>query len=176
MKKAYLRRFKKTRLGLFGALALSTLASGCSSDGDNGPTSPEAEEFVLARAVVSVNGDAVNGQTLPLGHGEGGSTRFEAEMTSNGQQEPQATVWMEYDRPRRHGHRRHDGRVKLYDDGTHGDRVAGDGLFCLEDFQGDYGCHSANAGTGEYHYEFYGTHHDGQESNHMTVTVTIIDD
>ena len=173
MKQNTVIRCEGTWMAFTGALALAMLVVGCSSDSDSGPTSPEAPEFEVARAIVSVNGDTVNGQTLPQGHGEGGSTRFEAEMMSNGMREPQATVWMEYDRPRGMGHMRHTGRVQLYDDGTHGDRVAGDGIYCLEDFEGEFGCHAANAETGEYHYEFYGTHHDGHESNHMTVTVTI---
>ena len=84
-------------------------------------------------------------------------------------------MWLEFERPRGMGMGHHTGRIPLYDDGTHGDRVAGDGLYCFEDFVGDYGCHSDDANSGEYHYEFYGVHHDGHESNHMTVSVTITD-
>lgn len=164
-------------VGLLALLAISVAGIGCSSsEGDSGPTAPESQEFVLKSAVVSVNGDVVNGQTLPRGHGEGGSTRFEAEMMSNGLREPGATVWMQYDRPMGMNMMRHAGRLQLYDDGTHGDRVAGDGLYCFEDFEGEYGCHSAQAKMGEYHYEFHGEHDDGHESNHMTVTVRITDD
>ena len=163
-------------LGLFGVLLIVVLAVGCSGDGDSGPTAPENQEIVLSTASISVNGSVVNGQTLPQGHGEGGSTRFEAEMMSNGLPSTGATVWMQYDRPMGMGMMRHTGRVELYDDGTHGDRVAGDGLYCLEDFEGEYGCHSKRAEMGEYHYEFYGEHDDGHESNHMTVTVRISDD
>lgn len=162
-------------LGLLGALLLSALALGCSGDGDSGPTAPENQEIVLSAAAVSVNGAVVNGQTLPQGHGEGGSTRFEAEVMVNGLPDSRAMVWMQYDRPMGMGMMRHTGRIGLYDDGTHGDRVAGDGLYCLEDFQGEYGCHSKSAEMGEYHYEFYGTHDNGHESNHMTVVVNIVD-
>ena len=162
--------------GLLGVALLSVVALGCSGDGDSGPTAPESQEFVLTSATISVQGDVVNGQTLPQGHGEGGSTRFEAEVMSNGMREPGATVWMQYDRPMGMNMMRHTGRLQLYDDGTNGDRVAGDGLYCFEDFEGEYGCHSAEAKMGEYHYEFYGEHNDGHESNHMTVTVTITDD
>jgi len=167
------RYSRRVVLGLLGGLLVSVSTLGCSGSGDSGPTAPESQEFVLSRAVVSVNGDAVNGQTLPQGFGEGGSTRFEAEMMSNGSREPGATVWMQYDRPMGMGMMRHTGRIQLHDDGTHGDRVAGDGLYCLEDFEGRYGCHSASAEMGEYHYEFYGFHDDGHESNHMTVRVNI---
>ena len=157
-------------------LLLAVVTVGCSGGGgDTGPTAPESQEFVLSNAVVSVNGDAVNGQTLPQGHGDGGSTRFEAEMMSDGSREPDATVWMQYDRPMGMNMMRHTGRIEMYDDGTHGDRVAGDALYGFEDFAGEYGCHSASANMGEYRYEFYGFHDDGHESNHMTVTVNITD-
>lgn len=165
----------RATLGFSGVLLLSVLPLGCSGDGDSGPTAPENQVFLLSTAAVSVNGTVVNGQTLPQGHGEGGSARFEARVMSNGMPDPRATVWMQYSRPMGMGMMHHTGRTELYDDGTHGDRVAGDGLYCLEDFQGEYGCHSSNSAVGEYHYEFHGVHHDGHESNHMTVTVRITD-
>lgn len=165
-----------SNIGLIAVLVLSFLAPGCSDgNGDSGPTVPQSRELVLSNAVVSVNGDAVNGQTFPQGHGAGGSTRFEAEMMSNGSREPSATVWMQYDRPMGMNMMRHTGRLELYDDGTHGDHVAGDGLYCFEDSEGDYGCHAARAKAGEYLYEFYGFDDDGHESNHMTVRVNITD-
>lgn len=167
---------RESIVGLLMVLVLAGVNSGCSSgDGDTGPTAPENQEFVLSNAVVSVDGESVNGQTLPLGHGDGGSTRFEAEMMSNGSREPDATVWMQYDRPKGMNMMRHRGRIQLHDDGTNCDRVAGDGLYCFEDFEGEYGCHSARANMGEYHFEFYAFHEDGHESNHMTITVKITD-
>jgi hypothetical protein len=70
----------------------------------------------------------------------------------------------------------HQGRFQLYDDGTHGDHVPGDGLYCFEDFAAEYGCHGPKAQPGEYHYEFWGEHQqDGHHSNRHRVTVTLSD-
>jgi len=65
------------------------------------------------------------------------------------------------------------GYMYLYDDGTHGDPTPGDGIYCYEDTQGQYGFHMANSPMGQYHYEFFGIDHDDHHSNHMQVQVTI---
>ena len=149
----------------------------CSSSRDDGnPTSPVDPDLMMTSADILVSGQSVAGGAFSQGHGEGSSTRFEAELMSNGRPAPGQRVWLEFDRPMMGGNgmMRHTDRVQLYDDGTHGDRVPGDGIYCLEDFAGDYGCHRTDAEPGEYHYEFYGVHAtDGHESNHLQVTVTI---
>jgi len=150
----------------------ASLSSGCNGNRTS-PTEPGSAGFSLISAQVVVGGRAVGGQTLPQGHGTGESTRFEAEVTVAGSQASGATVWMQFDRPRGMGMSHHQGRVELYDDGTHGDHVAGDGLYCLEDSIGEYGCGGVDAGPGEYHYEFFGQNRTGHETNHMLVTVTI---
>jgi len=153
--------------------ALSMVACSSGSD-DDSPTSPGNSDLIMTSADILVSGQSVAGGTFSQGHGEGSSTRFEAELMSEGQMAPGQMVWLEFDRPMGMGMMRHADRVQMYDDGTHGDRVAGDGIYCLEDFAGDYGCHRADAEPGEYHYEFYGVHAtDGHETNHMNVTVTI---
>jgi len=158
------------------ALVLLSLVA-CSSGSDDGsPTDPANPDVVMTSADILVSGQSVAGGTFSQGHGEGSSTRFEAELMTNGQPAPGQMVWLEFDRPMGHSMMRHTDRVQMYDDGTHGDRVAGDGIYCLEDFAGDYGCHRADAEPGEYHYEFFGVHAtDGHETNHMNVTVTITD-
>ena len=158
--------------------ALLVLSLGaCSSGSDSSsPTDPPNSELTLTSADVLVSGQSVAGQTFSQGHGEGSSTRFEAELMLNGQMAPGQMAWLEFDRPMGMGNgmMRHTDRVQMFDDGTHGDRVAGDGIYCLEDFKGDYGCHRADAEPGEYMYEFYGMHAtDGHETNHMQVKVTI---
>jgi hypothetical protein len=159
------------------APVLLLLFVACSSGSDNGgPTSPGNSELTLTNADVIVSGQSVAGGTFPQGHGEGSSTRFEAELMSDGQMAPGQMVWLEFDMPMGMGMMRHSDRVEIYDDGTHGDRIAGDGIYCLEDLAGNYGCHRADAEPGEYHYEFYGVHAtEGHETNHMQVTVTITD-
>jgi len=53
--------------------------------------------------------------------------------------------------------------------------VPGDGLYCLEDFDGQFGFHHHGAPHGDYHYDFWGEHHDGSRSNHRQVTVHVLD-
>jgi hypothetical protein len=157
-------------VALFGTVVL--LSSGCNGSSVT-PTEPATAELSITSAQVLVGSSVVNGQTLPQGHGEGESTRFEAQLMANGARATGATVWMQFDRPRGMGMAHHVGRIPLYDDGTHGDRVAGDGLYCYQDDVGEYGCHGGDAEPGEYHYEFFGEHPDGHETNHMLVTVAI---
>ncbi len=166
--------FRTSMLTIVTAALLVLTLGACSSGSDSSsPTDPANAELTMTSADVLVSGQSVAGQTFSQGHGEGSSTRFEAELMLNGQMAPGQMAWLEFDRPMGMGMMHHTGRVQLHDDGTHGDRVAGDGIYCLEDFKGDYGCHRADAEPGEYNYEFYGEHQDGHESNHMTVKVTI---
>jgi hypothetical protein len=72
-----------------------------------------------------------------------------------------------------HGSMMNGGRMTLYDDGTHGDRMPNDGIYCYEDFGGEYGCHGANAPMGRHDYDFFGMDHSNGETNHMLVTVTV---
>jgi hypothetical protein len=65
------------------------------------------------------------------------------------------------------------GPLYLYDDGTHGDPIAGDGIYCFDDEQGRFGFHMAGAPHGQYHYEFFGFDHHDHHSNHVMVTVTV---
>lgn len=162
---------------LFGIVVLLFVA-GCNGSSHN-PMSSAGTELMVTSASVLVDGQPVNGQTFRRGFGAGSSTRFEAQlMTGDGTPAPGQMMWLEYDLPQAMGMGmgmgHHVGRIALYDDGTHGDRVAGDGLYCFEDLVGDYGCHGADAELGEYHYEFYGMHN-GHETNHMMVSVTVVD-
>lgn len=157
--------------GVVLAGLLLVIASGCGGSGT--PTALAATDLVVSDAKVLVDGESVGGLTLPMGHGDGAVTRFEAQLMADGAPTPGQVMWLEFDRPRAMGMGHHTGRIPLFDDGTHGDLVAGDGLYCYEDMAEEYGCHGAGAGAGEYHYEFYGLHAGGHESGHVTVTVTI---
>jgi hypothetical protein len=161
----------------FGGRALAFAALwilSCQGGGGSSPTSPLTVQLSLQAATVSVGGQVVNGMTLPRGHGNGSSTRFEASLVDLGGM-PMAgvTVTMSYQRPGSMGMMGTSGTLHLYDDGTHGDRTPGDGVFCYEDSTGDYGCHAADAPMGQYHYEFWGDDAHGHQSNRMAVTVTI---
>jgi len=64
------------------------------------------------------------------------------------------------------------GTVLCYDDGTHGDDIAGDGIYHFVDPDNDIGCHGIGAPRGEYRYEFWCEDVFDQRSD--TVTVTIV--
>ncbi len=160
------------------ALSIAVLAlttTGC-GNGSN-PTAPNTPVLALTSADVLVMDESVSGQTVSRGHNEGGSTRFQAQLMLDGSPAIGHEAWIQFDRPQGMGMGmgRHTGLLQLHDDGTNGDLMAGDGIYSYEDHEGEYGCHSDEAGAGEYHYEFYGTRTDGHESNHMTVTVTVTD-
>ena len=80
-------------------------------------------------------------------------------------------VRVEYDIPGM-GMMHRTGTFMLHDDGTHGDMMPHDGLYCYEDTSNEFGCHGANAMPGEYHFEFCGIGRDGRETNRMDVRAT----
>lgn len=144
--------------------------------GSSGPTDPGSPALLsLTGAAVVVDGQAVpSGSTYHQGtHGDGHYTRFEAHLMLGGAPALGEVARVRYDMPM--GMMHGPGTFGLYDDGTHGDPVAGDGVYCFEDDDGDFGFHHMDAMHGEYHYEFYGLHHDGSESNHMMYTVDVED-
>ena len=153
-----------------------TLVAGLAVSACDGstPTQPSSSALVLQMAAVSVNGTIVNGTTVSRDHGAGSSTRFEAHLVDlAGRPALGHTVRVDYMRPNGHGSMMNGGRMTLYDDGTHGDRMANDGIYCYEDFGSEYGCHGANAPMGRHDYDFFGMGPSGDETNHMLVTVTV---
>ncbi len=144
---------------------------GCSDDGQN--VLSDDPDVVLTDARISVNGQSVDGMTLPRGHGEGETAHFEAVLMDEHGQWMEPTVWVEHHGPGAMGMMGSSSLFQLHDDGTHGDQVAGDGVYCYDDDTGQHGCHTAEAMPGEHHYEFYGMDEHGHESNHMIITVTI---
>jgi hypothetical protein len=130
------------------------------------------ESFMVSEAKVQVNGETVNGETLPQGQDLGDSTRFEATLVGLDGPERDLTVQVEYERP--DGMMMNaDGTMLLYDDGTHGDPTPGDGIYCYEDRQGDYGFHMRDAPMGDYHYGFFATDRKERHSRHVDVIVTL---
>ena len=137
---------------------------------------PTLAALTMSGAQVFVGGQVVNGQTLETGQMHGDSTLFQAMLRDgNGGPALGHTVQVEYQTPG-NGHggmMGGQGLLHLYDDGTHGDPIAGDGIYCYEDEEGHYGFHMSSAPMGQYHYEFYGFDHDDHHSNHMNVVVTM---
>lgn len=166
------RRDRPRRTAFGAGVALIALVATTRCGGGDGPTAPTTSAIAVTNASVMVNGQIVNGQTLQRGHGEGGSTQFEASLMLGDRPAPGQVVRVRFDRPGS-GMMNTTGTFSLYDDGTHGDRMPGDGIYCYEDLAGQYGCHTADARPGQYHYDFSGMHEGMHESNHMMVTVTI---
>jgi hypothetical protein len=156
-------------IAIAAAALVAIILTGC--NGNGGPTAPESSSLVLTSATVSVNGQVLNGETLPRGHGEGVAERFEAVLEKDGVRVTGGTVRVQHDSPG--GMMMGSPVFHLYDDGTHGDRMPNDGLYCFEDFQGQYGCHTEQASRGSHHYDFAGMDSQGHKSSQMRVTVTI---
>lgn len=153
---------------LGGSLLLAVAA--CGGGGGGSPTAPAPARLSLATAAVSVDGTVYDdGATYHSQGTDGHSTRFEARLMLDGVPATGERMWVSF------GHGMMNGRFPLYDDGTHRDPIAGDGLYCLEDFDGEYGFHHHGAPHGDYHYKFWGEHHDGSQSNHRLVMVHVRD-
>ena len=56
-------------------------------------------------------------------------------------------------------------RVDCYDDGTHGDQVAGDGMYSYMDGDAHVGVHRADCPAGDYVFTFHGTDTMGRGTN-----------
>lgn len=169
----------QTRCRRYSPLLAIILVAGVTI-GCNSPTAPEVAPTLtglrLTGAQVMVGSQVVNGQTMQAGQMTGSSTFFEATLTAaNGAPALGQTVQVQYQTPGGGpgGMMNQQGLMQMYDDGTHGDPIAGDGIYCYEDEQGQYGLHMQDAAHGQYHYEFYGFDHDEQHSNHINVIVTI---
>jgi hypothetical protein len=133
---------------------------------------PPVTSLTLSSIAVAVNGQPMtDGTSMHRPTAAVGNTRFEAYLMegTHGAVGDQARV--RFERPM--GMMNSSGSMPLYDDGTHGDRVANDGVYCYEDDDGSYGMHMTNAGMGLYRYEFWGTDPGGHESNHMSLSVTV---
>jgi hypothetical protein len=115
-------------------------------------------------------GQTINGTTMGVGHGDGSPIRFEATLMGPGGPVSGQSVTVRYQQRGMMGGTR---EFHLYDDGTHGDQQAGDGVYCFEDVQFQYACNAQGMGPGTYHYEFFGMDHEGHHTNHVDVTVTL---
>jgi hypothetical protein len=153
-----------------GAAAAFLTMTGCNSGDDLAGV--ENSKIVLAEATAKVNGDSIDGQTIRTGHNDG-TVRFEAHLVDHrNNPAPAHKVRVEFDIPGM-GMMHHTGMFMLHDDGTHGDLVPHDGVYCYEDVSSQYGCHGPSARPGDYHYEFCGIDHNGHESNRIMVNTVL---
>lgn len=152
-------------------------AGGCSQDGPTQPAGSNAGDLTLSAAKVSVDGQSLDGLDIRQGDYPG-PVLYEARLADNhGNPVVGGQVQVRYGMYGMMGHMggyMHQGEFYCYDDGTHGDPVPGDGIFCFVDDAHHYGCHRAGARPGEYHYEFCGFDQHGHESNRMDVRVNLV--
>jgi len=177
-------RFLRSWMSLtaVAVLSLGVLAVGCG--GSETPMSPQqmaqpgqvtpTAELTLSNVTISVGGQTVNGQTVQHGQMQGVNTFFQVKLHEGDHPALGQTVQVKYQWPGGMGMMMgQQGIVTLYDDGTHGDWQAGDGIYCLEDFQHQAGFCGQGAPHGTYHYEFWGEGAGGHHSNHIDVSVTV---
>lgn len=159
------------------AIAVSVLVlTACGGDGGSSPTAPGPDRtLALTEASLTVNGQPVqSGETFPHQHeAGGGTTRFEATLMDRNGPALGHRVEVRFQRP--DGMMHGSGVFRLYDDGTHGDHVPGDGVYCFEDTQGAYGFCHGDARHGRYHYDFCGLYPDGAETNHREIEIDVRD-
>ncbi len=150
--------------------------TGCSDDDRSsmmGPTSrPNAP--AVTNAQVLVHGQPVQGLVI---QGTDEPALFRVHIQAPGGLRTIQRVVLRYSQP---GPNHHGGpmmggfrgTVLCYDDGTHGDDIAGDGIYHFMDPDDAIGCHGVGAPPGDYHYEFWCEDVFGQQSNVASVTVT----
>jgi hypothetical protein len=158
------------RLTVVAALPLLLVA--CA--GPTSPVAPRAMGYWMASTQVIVAGASVNGMTMSRGQLVGDSTFFQGTLTGPSGPVPGETVQVLALTPHGPGMMLGQNVMTLYDDGTHGDPTPGDGTYGFEDLEGLFGFHMQHAPLGEYHYEFFGTYHDDEHTEHMEVVVTIV--
>ena len=146
---------------------------GC-SDHMSSPVAPGQLPLWMTNAQLSVGGAVVNGMTMNRNQVAGGSTFFQATLMGTSGAVPGARVQVQARRPGGLGMMSGPALMTLYDDGTHGDPVAGDGTYGFDDTVGSFGFHMPHAAFGEYHYEFFGLYHDGEHTDHMTVILNLV--
>ena len=156
---------------------LALAAGGCSEDDPTQPAVSNSEDLTLSAAKVSVDGQSLDGLNIQQGS-HTGPVRYEARLTDHhGNPVVGGQVQVRYGMNGTMGYMggyMHQGEFYCYDDGTHGDLVPDDGIYCFEDDAQQYGCHGAGARPGEYRYEFCGFDQHGHESNRIDVRVNLV--
>lgn len=159
-------------LPILAGLSLGQLA--CSDDGHH-VTTPTATPGTptVSNAQVLVAGQSIHGVVVK---GTDEPSLYRVRVDAPGGLSTVQRVVLRYSQP---GPNHHGGpmmggfrgTVLCYDDGTHGDDIAGDGIYHFMDPDDDIGCHGINAPRGEYHYEFWCDDVFGQQSNVASITI-----
>jgi len=161
-----------SRFVLFATVVgISALLCGCSG-GDGGGSSGLIQSSVsLAGADVMVDGQSV--VSLTIQSGSGSSTLFTTTLVDPADRDRIRQVQMEYPAHSSNGMMDHRSTVLMYDDGTHGDPIPGDGTYCYLDTDGHIGPHGDGCPDGEYTYRFHGDDRSGHETNWIECRVTV---
>lgn len=171
------RKIQSLSMTTIAAAILVLTAVGCSDDNPTGPADSNAGDLALSAANVSVNGQPLDGQDIQQGS-LAGPVRYEARLVDHhGNPVIGGQVQVRYGMSGMMGHMgdyRHLGEFYCFDDGTHGDSIPGDGIYCFVDGGQEYGCHRVGASPGEYHYEFCGYDQHDHESNRLDVVVNLL--
>lgn len=171
------RKIQSLSITIIAVAVLVLTAAGCSENDPTRPADSNAGDLTLSGAKVSVDGQSLDGQDIQQGS-HAGSVRYEARLSDqHGNPVTGGQVQVRYGMSGMMGHMdgyMHLGEFYCYDDGTHGDPVPGDGIYCFVDGVQEYGCHRDDARTGEYHYEFCGFDQHDHESNRVDVRVNLL--
>ena len=157
------------------AVGASILLPGCRSNGTS-PSRisllPAPESDVrLAVADVRIDGRSVNGSTISPGSGS--STLFTVTLETPADATRIARMQMDYTPHAEMGMMQNRSSVDCYDDGTHGDQVAGNGTYSLVDVDGHIGLHYEDCVSGTYVYTFHGLDTMGDHTNSLEWRVTV---
>lgn len=146
---------------------------GSCSGSSSSPAGPSDQAPVVSDPQILVGGVSVAGSVIS---GTGQHTLFGVRVHAPSGLPSIQRVVLQYAQPGMNHHGGpmmggFNGTVDCYDDGTHGDDVAGDGIFHFMDPDEDVGCGGFAAPSGEYHYSFWCEDAQGQRSNTVSVTV-----
>lgn len=152
-------------------LALAITAVGCSSGSPVAPGNPAASANAIETAHVLVAGVPVEGTVMMGTHG---TTLFEARMRDRDAQNLAnvGQVMLRFDVPVGGMMPNRVGDALCYDDGTHGDDIAADGVYHRLDEGGMMGCGQAESPSGTYSYRFQCTMTSGASCGEMMLSVT----
>lgn len=120
------------------------------------------------KVMISMSGTDVTNSTMHAGMA--GTTLYKAYPSRI---ESGMTVWVQFRSPSMGMMTSGMGAMRMYDDGTHGDHMPGDGEYCYEDEDDMPGMHMMDAPHGHYEFDFYCENTHGDHGNHQSAYVEI---
>ena len=154
----------------FALLTLGIIGAGCSSGNPVAPDPIATSANAIESAHVLVGGVPVEGTVM---RGEHGGTLFQVRLRDHDAQSLANVrqVMLQYDVPAGGMMPNRRGDALCYDDGTHGDDLAGDGVYHRVDDDGGMGCGRIGSPAGTYTYTFQCTLMSGASCGEMMLNV-----